>query len=1481
MATDENGAGGMALENTNQIPIAQLSTQQSQPASTSIRAIVSLTWPYSSATGSVAFLLSEPDFRLRRSRGQVRVQFSGSSGKRVAKSAIASGDEVLLSLDGVEFVEDATQVATPGKSVEFELKFTERLLLQFRADGSQDIETIDIDHPAAETETAIPTSTPPDASIGFPSSPTIQLNGGISTGDDHEDSDYIFSSPAFVKRARTSYGSLFETNPWTENDGSVDGKRKRIKTGSRLSSSWRISSRSPSPESDSSADIPLPVATPTVARKEIVMTDEGCQTMDIEDGDAAETLASLSSQLPNTGSTSYTQPRSASDITPVTPISNGNPMQPPLLRTHFADSTSAATNSDPAAPPSPRLQPQSSEFLAMVSPLVATRYDLLTDQLEPSLSVPITEVIQDNFQNRLGEAAPENNEDLYSATPPHRDAESSHEISAFSNSTQEIHSLVSSTLQNDTFMAENLYNQLGDSAGFRENSPRHSAQLTTEMREMNNSYDEDAEAESDVENEALSVPPEQPTSDYQYPDPDDVQNGHTMSGWKARPSVISYPDLPEPQDEIDLVSTQYLSHQARSTPAAMSRSQSAQSPVVDLTESDDDEEISEQEEGSERDQELSENENSTDEDGYQEKEVDEEDYHSKKRPGHQQRNDLGYTGEYSQEFQDDEEGYDEDEYEEDENGEFYERTQFQGFDDDSAEEESIEDDSSEDDRPPQRSAVQVEPVVINLLSSDDEDAAGESVLQSAQQSRVSDQPSEIEEDEEEHNDEGSQNSDEDSSNLELALANRLIKPTSGEGYSEEEADSSEDEENHHTEELKYSENNITQVSGEDNPSVFEEVDSSQSGINEDPLKILQDDSVHAEANRLGEGSAPHWELNKKVLQADTEEHVEEQVLEDEDTSMTEVKQTNERVMIEEQTLASYHEGKVVEATASRPLLSKLFGIDGANDQPESYKWSKTTVGRNPSQLSSNPDQTGAASSYFAGTQSSSQNDTQRSENIFSTDASFSMTMDSQDTTIAKDVSSQEPPELMPEDLAMAEAGELSVATDILHEAEIVEKVVIPSVVDVEMASSTDYSLEKKAETLVEEDETTVSAQEAEFTAESPSQQLAEDQRQITDDENKLGEEFVNTLTPQIQDMEAVPAVAESDQDIATEGDRESLRLEEVLETAKTEGAQSESDKIELSTGDNSSKGKVQSIKRSKEESELATMPEGTATEPETPKRTADEKEPSIPEPTTPTPRRSHRRIKSNTSTIDTKENVNQHTPAKSGKKSRPNSARTDKSLPIVVIDDEASPKGYDASVEFALSSLNSPSKQHDLRKPPTVDLKLRILRALRTELSEFTSLKMVRYHQKQKLDVLAIATTTPAEPERAKGGPRNYKLTFNITDPSIAPSGVTEVQVFRPYREALPVVHAGDGILLRNFELNMTGGIALRSTQNEGSSWVVFKEDGEAEVKGPPVEFGVGESNHILDMKSWYKTLDATAMTKIARANADKGTSLKSPAKSH
>lgn len=111
-------------------PIAELGPSLAAAESRHIRAIVTIMWPYSSSTKTVALLLVEPDFRLRNKRGQVRVQFRGASAVEVARAGVASGDEVILGLRGARWVEATPGISTPGKSVDAELVYGRRLALK-------------------------------------------------------------------------------------------------------------------------------------------------------------------------------------------------------------------------------------------------------------------------------------------------------------------------------------------------------------------------------------------------------------------------------------------------------------------------------------------------------------------------------------------------------------------------------------------------------------------------------------------------------------------------------------------------------------------------------------------------------------------------------------------------------------------------------------------------------------------------------------------------------------------------------------------------------------------------------------------------------------------------------------------------------------------------------------------------------------------------------------------------------------------------------------------------------------------------------------------------------------------------------------------------------------------------------------------------------------------------------------------------------
>ena len=108
-------------------PITELSPDLADRGERYINGTVSLIWPYSSSLKTFSLLLAEPDFRLRKSKGQVRAHFFGASAKALAESHVGIGDTVILSLQGSglsQIVDDAT---TPGKCVDWDLQYQNKL----------------------------------------------------------------------------------------------------------------------------------------------------------------------------------------------------------------------------------------------------------------------------------------------------------------------------------------------------------------------------------------------------------------------------------------------------------------------------------------------------------------------------------------------------------------------------------------------------------------------------------------------------------------------------------------------------------------------------------------------------------------------------------------------------------------------------------------------------------------------------------------------------------------------------------------------------------------------------------------------------------------------------------------------------------------------------------------------------------------------------------------------------------------------------------------------------------------------------------------------------------------------------------------------------------------------------------------------------------------------------------------------------------
>ncbi|KAF4632200.1 hypothetical protein G7Y89_g5926 [Cudoniella acicularis] len=1479
----------------------------------------------SSATDSVSFLLSEPDFRLRRTKGQVRVHFAGSSAKRVAKSGIASGDEVLLSLDGVEWVRDQTRVSTPGNSVEVELRFTEKLLLQFRPENAQEVEVIDIDHPMIEPEHPNPITLPETAPL--PQSSLTTTNYASTENHEQQNGEYVFSSPAFVKRARTSYGSLFETDPWAEIDGSVRGSRKRAKVGMRLSSSWRISSRSPTPESDMSAEDSTPPATfESPVKQPIVMTDEGCQTMDMEDDDPTEPSLKLSNTSTDVGSIPYAEFGGSfhSHVPPMAPMFTEIAMQPPAIQTQLTDHGFPGSDGSQQVPRSPRLLPQSSDLLPLVSPRISSKYSILTGQLD-HISSPREERDLQEEGNPTQIVAGEGNEDLYAATPLGRHGlETSNETPELSGSSDN-HGLMNSDIQEGYIIHGQQFDRNDAAALPSHSSPRQVLGDLPEMRLSGGFEDERTQNESDFESGDVSESGTPIPSLPQYPDLDEIQHQSAIYGWGAPPFAVAYPELAQPLAKLE---TSSYSAAPRSGPvsAAMSRSQSLQSQVVDLTESD--EEVAPDQDGGENEEEEAPFDSSADEEEYEEEY--QEDQFVGSLHGYQQAPGDRLASQHSQDLQEHEEY--EEEYEEDENGDLiagvshghranFEEENGEGDEDEEGEgsyDEYEEEEGMEDYQGPSGRHFPKDPVVIDLLSSDDEDV-GDPVSNSAlptQRSQVSEEPGDSEE---------SESEDEEDEEIPDANSPRGPLPpsrfwrTAFIEHDSEESDDSEDEE---------------QVSVEPGMPSCDDGDAHESSpeSEESDSESIEDPSLDQDVQKeVDDEHAP------------IAHHQDLLVLEGEDPTTS-----NADAHPEAPGILTESRSKT-QPTATSHVFGSILGLDGANDEPVLSNWDQVFLEHKSSSRSLNSDQTKPRDSNNS-MQLPTPDDTQVSNRVFSATASFSTALDSQTSTVIQSSLSQETSKLLHDDLATAGAGEMASEIELSHDIEtniVINQSTSEASLKVEMTASIDVEMSDEpheqqstslahqiatesdvgddnamneistqslaqetdieSDAAIEDDAEASSLSKAEKIAiksdltdgeksiDSVSQEIANESSAADNDAPRDGADtsWKGGVSDEIQGVVTeepaegkVPMRSTSPKFAFDDGLEDEITIAETTEEATEMAKDFATNNVDFES--NVSKEAVQTGSPTEEAAgeanEQDSETKGAQPKPEDLKLLTDEvksERSEQPEHVVVTPRRSHRRVKSTTSTVDSKETLKPETPAKTGRKSQASSVKSDRSLPMVVIDDRESPKGHDASAELALSSLSSPSKQHDLRKPPVADLKLRLSRALRTELSEFTALKVLRYHLSQKLDVLAVATSTSEEPQRAKNGPRHYSLTFNITDPSIAPSGVTEVQVFRPYRDALPVVQAGDGVLLRNFSVISVKnrGFALRSEQGEASSWAVFHGDEEADVRGPPVEYGDGEKNHIVQLKAWYGSLDTAAVAKINRANADKGTPGKSSTK--
>lgn len=291
-----DGAVVAAFESRQVTPIAQLDPELPNQHSRSVRGEVTITWPYNRVTHTLAFLLAEPDVRLRRTKGQVRVQLHGPSAKAVADCGLGACDEVLLSLEGVEWTKDESPGSIPGARIDWQLQFNKKLVLQAKLNGADEPKHINVDSEQTELPDEVPepsTIQQLEQTLIEPEPAVIEKLSAIRTIPDIALNEY--PSPAFIKRARISYGSLFEDGlDIFEEDGGIKGKGRKRSRFAPKTKTWRYSSKSPTPEPDYAPEenqVSPPQSPENDAMEEDIVTEKARPKPKMTDG-ASQTVES-------------------------------------------------------------------------------------------------------------------------------------------------------------------------------------------------------------------------------------------------------------------------------------------------------------------------------------------------------------------------------------------------------------------------------------------------------------------------------------------------------------------------------------------------------------------------------------------------------------------------------------------------------------------------------------------------------------------------------------------------------------------------------------------------------------------------------------------------------------------------------------------------------------------------------------------------------------------------------------------------------------------------------------------------------------------------------------------------------------------------------------------------------------------------------------------------------------------------------------
>ncbi|KAI0552247.1 hypothetical protein F4679DRAFT_104187 [Xylaria curta] len=1436
-STDASAPPPQSLERARVVPIAELRPDLPNPTATAVGGVVTITWPYDKVKGTFAFTLAEPDFRLRRNKGQVRISFTGRAAEVVGGYGLGSHDEVLLSLAGAAWETEVSdrRRSLPGADLGWKLLFSDCLLLRVkRADtGETDLLLVDDDEqqPSQQPETAPdPSSVQPPTITTGPPPPLSPLQPASSATLPVREirrkrlNDGEFASPAFVKRARMSYGSLFEDgyDIFQEDMGAEEKRRKRTRFG-RDSSAWRYTSRSPSPgpaaaaaassletaEEHEQKYVSSPSRLASSPTK-VQMTDEGCQTMELDRSSPQQSAsAPLVADADMTMLDHHSPMDEVPSATPAEAVVEQTQASPPLND----------------APPETRAQYASTPDHGKVpGPEVYSSHHYSDQQAGPP---PNSFMDNDDSWNA----------DMVSSLERQHQQPQSHKTPA---------------------LALNVDAPLESSSGF--------GTITSGKSHMGDGEHQDSAHDGIISSTALHPPA------FDYPPLDPIKDTRSQQPVHEE-ALTDYPVGYLDDGHMSLLGNQTMEEQAAEEPAAAelrtdswatvnqvenataipptdrlgSKDAGPSNQILIIDESDSDSESSPEpvavedtlNDGRAYALDMYEDAEAEDEVDAQYSDDDEPEYDADEMGGDYD------TRNYERPADDDDGGYDEDprshhlepEFDEGESWDEEEREEF--FDDEEDEGEYESDEDVSEPHPPH--VVRANPIVIDLISSSEEESEdededededeGESGATTGVQgsgahidSRISPSPPKtISEDDDGDSEIVSQASmsDSDSSSEDGAEDNGYTS-----SYREEEAEDGKD--------------------GEDpeDPDNEEAGDKDNDGAEErdhqgDP-RHPEDDTATDPPEMLrraadGEPSTPSYELSaetvveKVVMETVSDMQPWTEPPEQDDVQVQDLldsqlnaapeavpKEASEQDFRENQvdqlpysSDTGYTPPFVIDRTSvvtpSSPRLTQPFQSGWRVEGDDRYILKETTV---PSTAPIATDQ--PLTSLYT-------------DRTFNTSAHTHMTM--------------------------------------------VESFDSFTTIEQEDYKTTEVSVTEQSVGRLAQQDTNQNGNMSTASSPAPSfrTQVGDEEEQAwydsEEEQMKIDSQLSQGLPP-----DPIPHEFDTGELSAPHIDIDEELQASILENSLLEEFNDDSARDEL---EEYNKFHTNEAFWESEPTSQAITP--SSLHENTPaKQLAEDISTQL---------RRHIAMNSNTTSDDDSGTSMLEDPSvqlarvANASKRRANKKRASSGRlhhprrRTIDLRRSPTPDTDNSSIQLARASLSSQTPKSEEDSPSMTAAKLQLSRHLRDELPDFCLLEFLRQHVTKSLDVIAVAAMQPPKPQRAKGGPREYMMSFTISDYSIGPHHVAEAFIHRPHKDSLPVIKYGDVVLFRNFTVVSLAGKGYGLRSNAGSSWAVFDyEDEPAQIRGPPVECIQKEIAYVNYIREWFNLLDVKARARLERA---------------